>query len=64
MRFNVSLELRGSLPDFKNQMQEVVRVAALTTKNEWVKVARKNLRSSAAKYIEGIGEPVIRKNRA
>jgi hypothetical protein len=63
-KWKVSFELSGSLPDFKRLMQEVVRISAHSVRNEWIKVARKTLHSSARKYIEGIEYPEIKKNVA
>lgn len=60
--FKVSMSLKGALPSVKTHMRTVLFMVAEEAKHEWIKLARRELHSTAYAYVDGIGDPIYRKN--
>jgi hypothetical protein len=59
-RWKVSMDLKGQLPNVKQQMREVLRLTADAARVEWVKSAKNLLHTTVNQYVEGIGYPTIK----
>ena len=59
VKWKITLERKGMLPDLQRLMPVAVSGAALLARAEWIKVARNNLRTSKDEYIRGIQQPKI-----
>jgi len=58
-KWKISVSTKGMLPSVKKHMKEIVMLTADAARHEWIKEARKGLRSTANVYIQSIGEPTI-----
>jgi hypothetical protein len=56
-KWKITWVQKGNLPNVKRMMPTLMGVAADLARNEWIKVARANLRTSKDVYINGIQEP-------
>ncbi len=54
-RFKISLETTGQLPNTRSMMQHALRLTAEASRQEWVRIARQRLRTTAKTYISSIG---------
>lgn len=59
-KWNVSVQTKGMLPSVKKHMKEIVMLTADAARHEWIKEAKKSLRSTATVYIQAIGEPTVK----
>jgi hypothetical protein len=55
--WKVTMELKGQLPNVKQQMGSILEAVASEARREWVKLARERLHSTSSTYIEAIGAP-------
>src|SRR4030042_2083297 len=56
-KVRIQMSLKGVIPPIKKQMGGIMMSVASEARDEWVRMARKELRTSAPEYINGIGDP-------
>jgi len=59
-KWRVSVSTKGMLPSVKRHMKEIVMLTADAARYEWIKEAKRSLRSTATTYIQAIGEPSVK----
>lgn len=63
-KWKISIEMAGQLPNLKNIAQQALLLTAQAARQEWVRIARQRLRSTARGYISSIGPVEINRNMA
>jgi len=62
-KFNIGMEIKGSLINVKSQMRMVLEMTAQEARNQWVKLARQRFHVTSSAYVNSIGDPVFRGNQ-
>ena len=63
-KWKISIEMSGQLPNLKNIAQQALFSTAQAARQEWIRIARQRLRSTARGYISSIGPVEINRNVA
>ena len=63
-KWKITWEQKGQLPNVKAMMPALMSVSATLARDEWIKVARANLRTSRDAYIGGIQQPEMQGKNA
>jgi len=53
-KFNIGMEIKGSLINVKSQMRMVLEMTAQEARNQWVKLARQRFHVTSSAYVNSI----------
>lgn len=62
--FKISMETKGSLPNSKVMIRNVMMMVGEEARNQWIRLARARLHGTATGYVSSIGEPVYREGKS